>query len=291
MEAVLTICGRYARKIIISAGNYPLLSNSSTQANTRYSKMFGAYNASTLNAETIRQFVQWHHRIDSSVGYAFVHMSPDLVCQNRLRCPVATAITQGALRPEQKASSKHISPLSYCHPLVQSGLASNVLTCPILPLWILWLAKQTTAGSTKTGWNYTYIHTAGPTPGQRCARVPLDSHVCNPPASIIYLGRAAPASPAQSSLWAARTERMLLCLSRILAILSYKLLYIRTARILYYRYDIYIYMHILHVIICYIYILNCIYTNIQILDSMYIYAQYMQLLYYIYIHAIVIYII
>ena len=68
------------------------------------------------------------------VGYAFVHMSPDLVCQNRLRCPVATAITQGALRPEQKASSKHISPLSYCHPLVQSGLASNVLTCPILPL-------------------------------------------------------------------------------------------------------------------------------------------------------------
>jgi hypothetical protein len=155
MEAVLTICGRYARKIIISAGNYPLLSNSSTQANTRYSKMFGAYNASTLNAETIRQFVQWHHRIDSSVGYAFVHMSPDLVCQNRLRCPVATAITQGALRPEQKASSKHISPLSYCHPLVQSGLAPNVLTCPILPLWILWLAKQTTAGSTKTGWNYT----------------------------------------------------------------------------------------------------------------------------------------
>ena len=35
-----------------------------------------------------------------------------------------------ASQPEQKASSKHISPSSYCHPLVQqSGLASNALTC------------------------------------------------------------------------------------------------------------------------------------------------------------------
>ena len=83
------------------------------------------------------------------------------------------------------------------------------------------------------------------------------------------------------------------CLSRILAILSYKLLYIRTARILYYRYDIYIYIyvHILHVIICYIYILNCIDTNIQILDSMYIYIHSICNYYIIYIHAIVIYII
>ena len=45
-----------------------------------------------------------------------------------MRCPQQPSLR--ASRPEQKASSKHISPSSYCHPLVQqSGLASNALTC------------------------------------------------------------------------------------------------------------------------------------------------------------------
>ena len=46
--------------------------------------------------------------------------------------PVRMRPRRGVPRPEQKASSKHISPSSYCHPLVQqSGLASNALTCTL----------------------------------------------------------------------------------------------------------------------------------------------------------------
>ena len=104
----------------------------------------------------------------------------------RMRCPVTIAITKG-IGPEQKASSKHISPSSYCHPLVQqSGLASNALTCTPR-ICERWLSRQQLDSQKQR--ETTRPHRTPHTRPAVCKSA-VQLQVCNQVHWLRYLGKA-----------------------------------------------------------------------------------------------------